>query len=135
MSAPKRLLPDVNEALSAPFYEAAKRHVLTVQKCNGCGDMRYPALEICPNCWSTDQEWQEIGPTGTVYSFVVYHRALDPSKKDEIPYVIGRVKTDAGPMFTVRLDVPREEAHVGMKVVASWEDVNEEVTLVRFTSA
>lgn len=135
MSAPKRLLPDVNEPLTAPFWEAAKRHVLVVQKCNDCGETRYPALELCSNCWSTDQGWQEIEPTGTVYSFVVYHRALDPSTKDEIPYVIGRVKTDAGPMFTVRLNVPREEAHVGMAVVAAWEEVNEDVTLLRFTSA
>jgi uncharacterized OB-fold protein len=133
VSAPSRPLPDVTAPLTAPFYEAAKRHVLTVQKCNQCGQLRFPPLELCPNCWSTDQTWQEIEPTGTVWSYVVYHRALDPSKKDEIPYVVGRVKTDAGPVFTVRLDVPPGQARVGMPVVATWEDVNDEVTLLRFT--
>ena len=37
--------------------------------------------------------------------------------------------TDAGPVLTVRLDVPR----VGMPVVAAWEDVDDDVTLLRFT--
>ena len=36
--------------------------------------------------------------------------------------------TDAGPGLTVRLDVP----HVGMPVVAAWEDVVDD-TLLRFT--
>ena len=37
--------------------------------------------------------------------------------------------TDVGPVLTVRLDVPR----VGMPVVAAWEDVDDDVTLLRFT--
>ena len=133
MTAPSRPLPDVTEPLMAPFWQAARRHVLVVQKCDNCGDVRFPPLEICSTCWSTEQTWQEIEPTGTVWSFVVYHRALAPSMKDDVPYVIGRVKTDAGPMFTVRLDVPREDARVGMPVEATWEDVDDEVTLLRFT--
>ena len=132
MTATSRL-PDVTEPLMAPFWQAAKRHVLVVQECDTCGDVRFPPLEICSTCWSTEQTWREIEPTGTLWSFVVYHRALDRSKKDEIPYSIGRVKTDAGPMFTVRLDVPREETRVGMPVVATWLDVNDDVTLLRFT--
>ena len=133
MTSPSRSLPDVTEPLMAPFWQAAKRHVLVVQKCDDCGDVRFPPLEICSNCWSTEQTWQEIEPAGTVWSFVVYHRALDPSKKGEVPYSIGRVKTDAGPVFTVRLDVPHGKARVGMPVVATWEDVDDDVTLLRFT--
>jgi uncharacterized OB-fold protein len=64
----------------------------------------------------------------------VYHRALDPSKKDDIPYVIGRVKSDDGPIFTVRLDVSPDAATVDMPLTVSWDDVDEEVTLVRFTA-
>ena len=41
--------------------------------------------------------------------------------------------TDAGPVLTVRLDVPREEARVGMPVVAAREDVDDDVTRPRLT--
>ena len=96
--------------------------------------MRYPALEICPSCWSDDQEWAEIEPTGEVYSYVVYHRALDPSTKDEIPYAIGRVVTDEGVIFSVRLDIPHGDISVGQRVTASWNDVTDEVSLLQFTA-
>lgn len=128
-------LPATDVPLTAPFWEAAKRHVLTAQKCLDCGYLRYPAQEICPRCWSTNQEWTEISPNGTLWSYIVYHRALDPSKKDEIPYVVGRVKTDDGPVFTVRLDIAPEDAKVDMRVSATWDDASDEVSLVRFATA
>jgi uncharacterized OB-fold protein len=130
-----RNLPDITAPATSDFWEAAKRHVLVAQKCNGCGSLRYPPTQICPNCWSTDQSWAEIAPTGEVYSYVVYHRALDPSMKDDLPYVIGRVVTDEGVIFTVRLDVEPEVATVGMRVTASWDDITDDVTLLRFTAA
>jgi uncharacterized OB-fold protein len=128
-------LPATDLPLTAGFWEASKRHVLTAQKCLDCGYLRYPAREICPRCWSTNQTWTEISPNGTLWSYIVYHRALDPSKKDEIPYVVGRVKTDDGPVFTVRLDIAPEDAKVDMRVTATWDDVSDEVTLVRFAAA
>jgi hypothetical protein len=92
-------------------------------------------VEICPACWSSDQRWSEISTEGELYSYVVYHRALDPSKKDEIPYVIGRVLTDDGPVFNVRLDAAPDEVKVGMRLTASWDDASDDVTLLRFRPA
>lgn len=128
-------LPDITLPATAPFWEAAKRHVLVAQKCGNCGDTHYPYVEICPVCWSSDQRWREISTEGELYSYVVYHRALDPSKKDEIPYVIGRVLTDDGPIFNVRLDAALGEVKVGMRLTASWDDASDDVTLLRFRPA
>ena len=135
MTGPTLNLPNITDPRSAPFWEASKRHVLVAQKCEDCGDIRFPPLEICPKCWSPRQAWAEIAPDGYLWSFVVYHRALDPTKADEIPYVIGRVKTDDGPVFTVRLDVAPADAQVEMRLRATWDDVTDEVTLLRFAPA
>jgi uncharacterized OB-fold protein len=132
VTSPPARLPDVTAPATAPFWEAARRHILVALKCNECGDVRYPATEICPQCWSSNQSWTEISPFGTLWSFVVYHRALDASKKDDVPYVVGRVVTDDGPIFTVRLDVAPGEARVDQRLRASWDDVTDEVTLLRF---
>lgn len=134
-TTPPKALPDVNDPMTAPFWEGARNHVLKAQKCNNCGALRYPATEICPKCWSDDQEWAEIESTGELYSYVVYHRALDPSTKDEIPYAVGRVVTDDGVIFTVRLDIPIGDIAVGQRVTARWNDVTEDVSLLQFTSA
>jgi len=128
-------LPDVSDPRTAPFWEAAREHRLVAQKCDACGDLRYPASEICPRCWSDSQSWVPIAPTGELYSYVVYRRALAPSLKDEIPYVVGRVLTDDGVVFIVRLDVQPDEARVGMRLQASWHDVTDAVTLLRFAAA
>jgi uncharacterized OB-fold protein len=117
----------------AGFWAAAKEHKVAVQKCNDCGDMRFPSLPICPKCWSENQTWEEVEPIATLYSYVVYHRALDPSFSDDIPYAIGRVKSDAGPIFTVRVDVPLDELKVDMPLKASFKDVSDDVSLLQFT--
>jgi uncharacterized OB-fold protein len=129
-----RNLPDVTAPAMAPFWEAAQRHVLMAQRCQDCGDTRFPPLELCPACWSVNQAWVEIAPEGELWSYVVYHRALDPSKAQDLPYVVGRVVTDSSAIFTVRLDLEPEAATVGMRVKASWDDVTDEVTLLRFTA-
>lgn len=132
---PPANLPDVTAPGTAPFWDAAREHRLVAQQCGSCGALRYPASEICPTCWSDAQSWVPIAPTGELYSYVVYHRALDPSTKNDIPYVVGRVLTDDGVVFTVRLDVGPDEARVGMRLTASWNDVTDAVTLLRFTAA
>jgi uncharacterized OB-fold protein len=128
----RRALPNVTDPTTAPFWEASKRQVLVAQRCTDCGDTRFPYLDLCPKCWSENQEWVEVAPTGELWTFVVYRRALDPTKNDEIPYVIGRVVTDDGPIFNVRLDIAPEEAKVGMRLTATWDDVTDDVTLLRF---
>jgi uncharacterized OB-fold protein len=127
--------PDVTDPVSAPFWAAAKRRELVAQKCNDCGDLRYPATEICPRCWSDRQTWTSIRPDGELHSFVVYHRALDPAMRNEVPYTVGRVITDDGVIFTVRLDMEPGQPRVGMRVTASWHDVTDDLTLLRFEAA
>lgn len=127
-----RPLPDSHDPLMAPFWEASKRHAVSVQRCNSCGELRFPPLPICSNCWSEDQTWQEVEPLGSLWSYVVYHRALDSAFADDIPYAIGRVKIDAGPTFTVRLDVPLDDIEVGMPLRASFNDVSDEISLLQF---
>jgi uncharacterized protein len=128
-------LPDASDPLMAGFWEASKHHVLVIQRCHSCGEVRFPPLPVCSNCWSEDQSWVETDPAGTVYSYVVYHRALSPAFADEVPYAIGRVKVAAGPSFTVRLDIPLDEISVDMPVAATFKDVSDEISLLRFTRA
>lgn len=130
---PEIPVPDASDPLMAGFWEASKRHVLVIQRCNSCGHVQFPPLPICSNCWSEDQSWAETDPSGTVYSYVVYHRALAAAFADQIPYAIGRVKVAAGPTFTVRLDIPLDEITVDMPVTAAFKDVTDEISLLQFT--
>jgi hypothetical protein len=73
---PAIALPDASDPLMASFWAASKRHVLMIQRCGNCGEVRFPPLPVCSRCWSADQSWVETDPAGAVYSYVVYHRGV-----------------------------------------------------------
>ncbi|MGV9870531.1 Zn-ribbon domain-containing OB-fold protein [Rhodococcus koreensis] len=125
--------PDTTDPLLAPFWEGCRNHLLLVQKCDECRDIRFPPLPICPHCWSESQEWVETDPTGTLWSYVIYRRAMHPALADQIPYAIGRVTTSSGAVFETRLDIPLDEIEIGMPLVATFKDLNDELSLLQFT--
>lgn len=86
----------VTDPLSAPFWEAARKGRLVLQRCASCGALRWPPLVGCPECRSRDTTWDEVDPQGTIWSFVVYHRAFAAELKNEIPYTV-MVELDDGP--------------------------------------
>ena len=57
-------------------------------------------------------------PTGTIWSFVVYHRAFAAELKDEIPYTVAMVQLDDGPYLVGRFDDDNGPAVIGDRVTA-----------------
>ena len=56
-------VPKLDDPDQGPFWAAAREHRLTAQRCTNCGDLRYPALQICPTCWDRDFEWADVSTT------------------------------------------------------------------------
>lgn len=77
------------------FYAGLAEERLLVDRCRACGRWQHPPRPICPVCWSTDIEPDEVRGTGTVHLWTVY-RVLDP--------VFGGVDLDGARMVTVELD-------------------------------
>ena len=127
------LLPDVSASLTAPFWQAARKRRLVMQRCAGCGELRWPPKPVCPTCLRTAaiEDWQDIAPIGEIWSFIVYHRAFHPSFADKLPYNVAYIKLDAGPMFISNV-VDTNELSIGRKVQACFDAVTPEVTLIRF---
>ena len=40
--------PDLNDAATAPYWEAAARHELVLPRCDACGLVFFPPRELCP---------------------------------------------------------------------------------------
>lgn len=97
MSAPE---PDADSA----FYWAglAQRRLL-LQRCGTCAKTRFPAMPTCPYCASRDWRPTEARGSGTVYSWIVVHRAFDPAFAADVPYVIATVDLDDGPRLVARI--------------------------------
>src|SRR5881409_3878795 len=80
-------LPGI-DAETKPYWDGAKAHELRVQRCSGCGKLRWPPQGFCPHCHSWESSWAKVAYTGTVVSYVVVHQATAPAFADDIPYAI-----------------------------------------------
>jgi uncharacterized OB-fold protein len=134
MAEPARaLLPNPSSPLSAPFWAGARERKLVMQRCAGCGELRWPPKPICPTCLrpGSDEDWREIPGGGEIWSFAIYHRAFHPSLEGRTPYNVAYIRLDAGPMFISNV-VGTNDLAIGQRVTAHFDDVTHEVTLVRF---
>jgi uncharacterized OB-fold protein len=130
-----RPLPTPNP-FSKPFWEAAKRHELTLQKCDRCGTVRYYPRPRCPECQSPDTTWTVMSGRGSVYSFTIVHRPLARWFKDHMPVVVAIIDLDEGVrMMSNVVECEPDDVHVGMRVAVTWDDVDEEITLPKFVPA
>jgi len=128
-------IPTITDDLR-PFFEAARRHQLVLQRCKQCQTFRFPARPICSTCLSTEAEWVPVSGKGEVFSFNVMHQVYHPAFADRVPYAVVLVKLAEGPKMTSNLvGVELEQIEVGMPVEVVFEKLNDEVTLPKFASA
>lgn len=133
----KKPLPrPMHPELTKPFWEAAKRHELVMPRCKTCDHLFFYPREECPRCLSTNLEWAKVTGRGRLYSYTVVRQPANPAFNDDVPYVYAVVQLEEGPrMVSAVVDCPLEELQVDMPLVAVFDDVTPEWTLVKFKHA
>ena len=130
-----RPIPTVTPEMR-PFYEGAQHNQLRVQRCRGCGVLRFPARALCSDCLSTDAEWVPVSGRGEIYSFNVMHQVYHPGFAAEVPYAVVLVKLAEGPkMISNVVGIDAHAVRIGMAVRVVFEPLSDEVTLPKFTPA
>ena len=95
--------PAVDEE-SRFYWDGLRAGRFLLQRCGACGRHRFPPMPSCPWCAATGFDVREVDPKGTVYSWVVVHRALTPARADEVPYAVATVDLDVGCRVVARVD-------------------------------
>jgi uncharacterized OB-fold protein len=113
-------LSPIDDPLAGPFFAAAGEGRLVVQRCNSCDALRWPPLVGCPECRSRDTSWVDVAPTGTIWSYVVYHRAFARELAAQIPYTVAMIELDDGPYMVGRLIHGEKPPAVGERTVAEF---------------
>ncbi|MFF4136969.1 bifunctional MaoC family dehydratase N-terminal/OB-fold nucleic acid binding domain-containing protein [Streptomyces mirabilis] len=116
---------------NAGFWEGVGRHQLLIQRCGGCGTLRFPWLPGCGACGSPEWDTVEASGEGTVYSYVVMHHppfpAFDP------PYAVGLIELAEGVRIVSNvIGVPSDKVRIGMPVRLRFERYDEELVLPVF---
>lgn len=125
-------LPDPSPA-SRPFWEGARQHKLRIQRSRQTGRYVFYPRNVSPFGARDELEWVDASGRGTVYAFTVARRATAPQWEADVPYVIAIVALEEGPHLTTNIvGCTPEAVRIGMPVVAVFDDVTPEVTLVKF---
>ncbi|WP_209121004.1 Zn-ribbon domain-containing OB-fold protein [Alkalihalobacillus sp. BA299] len=116
------------------WWEGVENHELRIQACDDCGKQWFPPVHSCPYCASEKWKWVNASGVGSVYSWVVYHRAFHPAFKDDLPYTVLTVKLAEGPRIVGRLIQQNDdvEVYADMQVKATFYERNGN-TLLGFT--
>lgn len=89
-----------------PLWQSIKDGALALEFCDSCGTCRYPPAPVCHNCLSFESEWRPVAGTGTIVSWVVFHRKYFDDFPP--PYNAVSVRLDEGPIIVTNLvgDIP-----------------------------
>jgi uncharacterized OB-fold protein len=132
VSAYAKPLPQVTPEMK-PFWDAARRHELVVQRCTGCGTHRFPARDICSRCLSRDAAWTPVSGRGSVFSWAIMHQVYHPGFAAEVPYAVVVIELDEGARLVSNLvDCPPADIRAGMPVEVVFDDVAPDVSLPKF---
>ncbi len=90
-----------SRAMHAMSARAAQgRFVL--QRCTDCAAVTYPPRDVCPACWS-DLVWQDQPNGATLIAETTVQVTTDLYFRDHMPWRMGTVALDAGPMALAHL--------------------------------
>lgn len=131
----KKPLPLIT-LLNKPYWDAAKRHELRMQRCQDCGRMVWPISTQCQACWSNKLDWVRLSGKGRLSSWAVYHQAFNPVYANDVPYNVAEVELEEGPRLVTNIvgaDPKQFSQHMPVEVF--FDDVTPEVTLLKFRPA
>jgi uncharacterized OB-fold protein len=123
----------VLEGLTGEFYGWCTKGELRFQKCSDCGAWRHVPREMCPDCGSTEWDWQKSSGAGKVFTWTVAERPLHPAFADAAPYAPVVVEMEEGVrVLTEIVDCPPSELKIDMPVEVVFDAVTDGVTLPKF---
>ena len=80
-----RPIPVPNE-WTRPCWDAAKRGVLELQRCQKCGHFQHPPYPTCVNCMAIDLKFEPVRGEGAIYAYTIMYHTGDKRFAAAVPY-------------------------------------------------
>ncbi|RJG18856.1 Zn-ribbon domain-containing OB-fold protein [Massilia cavernae] len=130
------LMPTVApEADDRAWWEACRRHELTVPTCSLCGLSRFPISPVCPQCFRPGMALKKVSGRGKIFSYTVQHNPPTPALAAICPYNIAIIElddTERTHMVSNIVDATPDELAIGLPVEVVWEELQGNITVPRF---
>jgi uncharacterized OB-fold protein len=127
-----RPLPVAND-LTRPYWEAASRRELVIQRCGRCGHWIHLPARTCENCYSVDLHFEQVTGRGTIASTAIARAQI--ADGFEAPFACIAVELDEQPgllVVTNLLGVAPDDAVIGRRVRVCFETLTDNVVLPQF---
>ena len=127
-------LPAIDD-LTQPFWEAAARHQLVIQRCQECAYFNHPPRPVCDACQSQQLTFVPVSGRGRIYSYAVMHQPNIAGFEQDIPYLNLLIELEEQPRLFLVSTLPmsaKAQVQIGAAVEVDFEPVNAEITLPQF---
>jgi uncharacterized OB-fold protein len=90
ITRPEFPLPDVDDPLTAGYFEGAAAGELRIPRCTSCAQWVWYPEAVCPACGGA-LAWTATSGRGSLFTWVVVERAFLPAFADMVPFVTALV--------------------------------------------
>jgi len=119
-----------------PYFDAAARGVLALQRCASCGACAFPLRARCAACGSTRLEWRDASGRGRVFGRGRLGRSNVPELVGRLPLTLLLVDLDEGVRIPARLAAGEPDSlRAGDRVTLSFETAGDGTPLPVFRPA
>ena len=109
--------------LSEPYWAAAAKGELLLQRCENCAEFTFYPRYACPTCGTGDLVWTPSRGRGTLFTYTIARRSTHPRLNSRVPYVVAIVELDEGPRMTSAIVAATvEDVRIGRRVRVVFED-------------
>jgi uncharacterized OB-fold protein len=121
---------------ATPHWKAAREGRLLMPACESCRRSVWPPSANCPSCGG-GIVWNERSGRGTIATFSVVRRPVQPEWKERAPYVVALIDLEeGGRLLSNVVDCTPEQLSIGAPVTSAFvETTDPELGLVVFRLA
>jgi uncharacterized OB-fold protein len=112
-------------AITEPFWVAAKDKRLVAPQCGDCGTFRLPPTPFCPSCQSKAVNWIELSGAATVYSFAVVHGFPGLPDLTLVPAVLDLPDAPGARLVSNVVDVAPDEVKIGTRLQVDFTPITD----------
>jgi len=128
-------LEDEKYTRISQFFKNLKERRLTTTKCKRCAQLLWPPRIVCPNCFSDELEWVDLGTEGELYAFTEMRLGAPLGFVEDVPFCIGIVKI-GGLLISARIDGAKyEDLKMGDRVRLKIVELEDGRVFYRFFKA
>ncbi len=138
--------PDV---LTQGYWDALREHRMVLQRCQSCQTFQHPPDRTCRFCLGEEMAWEEVSGKGTLYTYVIVTQSILGPWRGHDPYNVIQVLPDEvdpasvsvhnnatyNVVYSNAVEVESEDLEVGMAMEAVFDDVTDDVTILRWKPA